>query len=130
MKKTKKIRKEKRQKKQKKSEPTGGIDFCAKCGAIMIPEKKSKHIYLKCRKCGAEKKKDIKCLKISEEKKHTKGIVVIEGDSNILPLTDKSCPKCEHTRAHWWLQQTRSADEPPTQFFRCEKCRHTWREYK
>jgi len=25
--------------------------------------------------------------------------------------------------------QTRAADEPPTRFYRCTKCGHTWREY-
>ena len=29
----------------------------------------------------------------------------------------------------WWMLQTRSADEPTTQFFRCTKCQHTWRNY-
>ncbi|MFX1287916.1 MAG: transcription factor S, partial [Promethearchaeota archaeon] len=26
-------------------------------------------------------------------------------------------------------EQTRSADEPSTSFFRCLECKHTWREY-
>ena len=25
--------------------------------------------------------------------------------------------------------QTRSADEPTTRFYRCQKCKFTWREY-
>jgi DNA-directed RNA polymerase subunit M len=29
----------------------------------------------------------------------------------------------------WWMLQTRSADEATTQFFRCTKCKHTWRNY-
>lgn len=106
------------------------IEFCNKCGAILVPIKKGKSTYMRCRSCGSERKKDVKMLKIVEEVNHRKGVTVLEKDTSPLPLTEKMCPKCEHPRSHWWLQQTRSADEPPTQFFRCEKCKHTWREYK
>ena len=47
-----------------------------------------------------------------------------------LPLTEKECPKCGHAKAFWWTKQTRAADEPETSFFKCEKCSHTWREYR
>ena len=106
------------------------IEFCDKCGSIMVPVKKGKSSYIKCRGCGREMRKEIKSLKIVEEKVSSKGVVVIEKDTTLLPLTDKECPKCENDQAYWWMQQTRSADEPPTQFFRCEKCKYTWREYK
>jgi DNA-directed RNA polymerase subunit M len=106
------------------------IEFCERCGSILVPIKKDRDTYLKCRGCGRQTKKDVKGLKIIEEKKRQKGVLVIEKDMTLLPLTDKACPKCEYGKAYWWMQQTRSADEPPTQFFRCEKCKHTWREYK
>ncbi|MEM7819247.1 MAG: transcription factor S [Candidatus Aenigmatarchaeota archaeon] len=104
--------------------------FCDKCHSIMVPTKKGKNIYLKCRKCGAEKRKDIKDIKIVEERKKIKGVTILEKDETPLPITDRVCPKCDNPKAYWWLQQTRSADEPPTQFFRCTKCKYTWREYK
>lgn len=51
-----------------------------------------------------------------------------EGDA-ALPTIKKECEKCGNGEAVWWMLQTRSADEPTTQFFRCTKCRHTWRDY-
>jgi len=39
------------------------------------------------------------------------------------------CEKCGNDEAVWWMLQTRSADEPTTQFYRCTKCRYTWRDY-
>lgn len=103
------------------------IEFCKKCGAIMLPEDRSK---LKCRNCGYTMKTFVKDLRIVEEKKNVKGVVVLEKDQIMLPVTDMACPKCSNAKAYYWLQQTRSADEPPTQFFRCTKCKHVWREYK
>lgn len=127
-------KKHKKSSSPKKSKPApktkSAIEFCEKCGSIMVPIKKGKTAYIKCRGCGREAKKEIKQLKIVEKKIKSKGVVVIEKDTTLLPLTEKECPKCEHDRVYWWLQQTRSADEPPTQFFRCEKCKYTWREYK
>ncbi|MBI4895071.1 MAG: transcription factor S [Candidatus Aenigmarchaeota archaeon] len=106
------------------------VDFCKKCKSMMIPTKKGSSIVIKCRKCGTIVKKAVKDTKIVEKITKTKGVILLEKDEVPLPTTDKSCPKCEHNKAYWWLQQTRSADEPPTQFFRCEKCNHVWREYK
>ncbi len=127
--KRRKARHVKRAKKTQKQRPSA-IEFCEKCGSIMVPVKKGKSSYIKCRSCGREMRKEIKNLRIVEEKPKIKGVVVIEKNTTLLPMTDKECPKCEHDRAYWWMQQTRSADEPPTQFFRCEKCKYTWREYK
>jgi len=42
---------------------------------------------------------------------------------------EKECEKCGNGEAVWWMLQTRSADEPTTQFYRCTKCSHTWRDY-
>ena len=108
----------------------GSIEFCKKCGSLMLPEKRRKNVYLKCRKCKYETKKSIKDLRITQEKKAKKDVVIIEKDTALLPITDRACEKCNSKQAYYWLQQTRSADEPPTQFFRCVKCKHVWREYK
>ncbi|MFH0837420.1 MAG: transcription factor S [Candidatus Aenigmatarchaeota archaeon] len=106
------------------------VDFCKKCKSMIVPVKKGNSISMKCRKCGTVVKKAITCLKIVEKAKKARGAILLEKDEVSLPTIDKECPKCEHMRVYWWLQQTRSADEPPTQFFRCEKCNHVWREYK
>lgn len=106
------------------------IEFCPKCGSITVPVKKGKSTYLKCRNCRFEKKREVKALKITEAIKKKRAVAILENDITPLPLTEKTCPKCSHERSHWWLQQTRSADEPPTQLFRCERCKYTWREYK
>ena len=55
---------------------------------------------------------------------------MVEEDAHgTMPLTDEECPKCKHGKAYYWLVQTRAGDEPETRFFRCEKCKHTWRDY-
>ena len=52
-----------------------------------------------------------------------------EDEDGTLPTIETQCEKCGNNRAVWWMLQTRSADEPTTQFYRCTKCRHTWRDY-
>ena len=40
------------------------------------------------------------------------------------------CEKCGNTKAYFRMQQTRSADEPTTRFYRCTngKCTYQWKE--
>ena len=45
------------------------------------------------------------------------------------PTITIECEKCGNDKAVWWMLQTRSADEPTTQFYRCTKCQYTWRNY-
>ena len=42
--------------KKKTGKKGSKIEFCSKCGAIMLPIKKRKSVVLKCRSCGSEKK--------------------------------------------------------------------------
>lgn len=56
-------------------------------------------------------------------------IVDSDKDMTTLPTTSVKCPDCGHGTAEWWLRQLRSADESEVRFFRCTKCKHTWREY-
>ena len=106
------------------------VEFCKRCGSLMIPMKKGTTSMLKCRSCSYQIKRTIKKLKISEETPRKEGVIVLDKDNTMLPITDQVCPSCENRKAYWWMQQTRPNDEPPTQFFRCVRCRHVWREYK
>jgi DNA-directed RNA polymerase subunit M len=60
-----------------------------------------------------------------------KEITIVEEEEHIitLPTMKVRCPDCGHLTAEWWLRQLRSADESEVRFFRCTKCKHTWREY-
>ena len=104
--------------------------FCPKCGSLMIPKIEKNKKMLLC-SCGYKKDSEEKII-ITEsaiQNNEKKGEGIAE-EKEIHPITDAECPKCKHTKAHNWILQTRSADEAPTRFFKCEKCKHTWREYK
>ena len=55
---------------------------------------------------------------------------VLGGDSQweLADKTETTCPKCSHNMANFFQMQTRSADEPMTVFYRCQKCSHRWKE--
>ena len=48
---------------------------------------------------------------------------------NTLPTLRMECPKCGNMQVYVWQVQTRGGDEASTQFMRCTKCSHTFREY-
>src|SRR5438445_1050668 len=99
---------------------------------MRVAKQKRKHKVLVCRKCGREYKIAGEKLVISETiPTQKKGIVVMgkEEMSSELPSTKIVCPNCEFGQAFWWMQQTRTADEPPTLFYRCKRCGYSWRSY-
>jgi len=102
--------------------------FCPKCGSLLVPKKEDNKKLLGC-SCGY-KNADLGGAKIVENLRTKKEIPIIDREDNdLLPLTDAKCPKCGHEKAFYWMIQTRASDEPETKFLKCEKCKHTWRDY-
>ena len=102
--------------------------FCPKCGSVLLPKKEGSKKVVVC-SCGY-KSDNIEQTKITETViKKGKEVEVVEKEIEILPKTDAKCDKCGHKTAFFWTLQTRAGDEPETKFMRCEKCRHTWRDY-
>ena len=107
------------------------MQFCDECGSMMMPFKDDKgNAQLKCRSCGHIMKGNSELIVSQTVKRSPKDkIVVVEDDSIPMPKTAASCPKCGHNEAYYWTVQTRRGDEGATEFYRCTKCRTTWRDY-
>mmetsp|Transcript_6239 Transcript_6239/g.9064 ORF Transcript_6239/g.9064 Transcript_6239/m.9064 type:complete len:107 (-) Transcript_6239:136-456(-) len=54
--------------------------------------------------------------------------IISDWSSNSQVVSNIDCAKCHHSEAYFTEFQTRSADEPTTQFFKCKNCGNTWRE--
>ncbi len=105
------------------------MKFCPKCEVKL----KKSTSGLQCSKCGytegQTEKKETK--KINENEEPDFSLLAFEGNEgeDTHPTIKLDCEKCGHDEAVWWMFQTRSADEPTTRFYRCQKCKHTWRDY-
>lgn len=100
--------------------------FCDKCGSLMLPSGKK----IKCTNCGEEKEiLNSQEFKLTGENKRKNKLLILDEEIRTLPTTRAECPRCKNMEAEWWLLQTRKADEAETRFFRCTKCKFTWREY-
>ncbi len=102
--------------------------FCPKCGSILKPKLVDGKKILSC-SCGHKSKDTSTAVLSVKSKEEEQKVEVVESEENIYPTTDAECPKCGHKKAFYWLVQTRAADEPETKFLKCEKCKHTWRDY-
>jgi DNA-directed RNA polymerase subunit M len=84
-------------------------------------------ILLECVSCAYTEKAKPEDYELMEEREE---VPVIEEEVPLtLSVARIQCPKCGHDEAHWWMRQTRAADEPSTRFYRCTKCGKVWREY-
>jgi DNA-directed RNA polymerase subunit M len=112
------------------------MEFCPDCGSRLVPKKTEALVSMVCSKCGYVKK-DLERTNESKASgkviKHTlqQQVTVIakEDQVNTMPTMRMECPKCGNMLVYVWQVQTRGGDEASTQFFRCTKCNHTFREY-
>ncbi|MBS3080761.1 transcription factor S [Candidatus Pacearchaeota archaeon] len=102
------------------------MQFCPKCGCVLIEDKKE----TKCPRCHYKTKGRIKILSSEKLQKAPDIGVISDKDTDVFPVTNAICPKCNNKEAYFWTSQTRAGDEAETKFFRCTKCKHTWREYR
>ncbi|WP_299292644.1 transcription factor S [Nitrosopumilus sp.] len=102
------------------------MKFCPKCEVKL----KKGDSGLQCPKCDySEVQEEKQTKKVDEPVEES--ILAFEGNEGeeSHPTIKIECEKCGHDEAIWWMLQTRSADEPTTQFYRCTKCSYTWRNY-
>jgi transcription factor S len=102
------------------------MKFCPKCEVRLKQDSSDSFICPKCNysEKGGKDRKQVKGESIS-----TINVLDESDKMETLPVIKMDCEKCGHTEAVWWMLQTRSADEPTTQFYRCVKCNYTWRNY-
>lgn len=111
------------------------VNFCPDCGSVLRKATIDGKPHLVC-KCGykelLEEDEEKRQKKVEQKKKELEeNLIVVDKDDRITVnrIADRICPECGHDEAETWTEQTRSADEASTVFFRCVKCKHTWREY-
>ena len=103
------------------------MKFCPKCEVRL--KKKNSGSDLSCPKCDYTESGSKEIKKEKKEDSSELNILAENEGKESLPTIKIECEKCGNDEAVWWMLQTRSADEPTTQFYRCTKCRHTWRNY-
>ena len=103
--------------------------FCPKCGGILRPKKVSGKKVMSC-SCGYVNKTVVGPT-IVEGSNPTTVMEIVDDreEEKNFPLTDEECMKCGHKKAFYFLMQTRSSDEAETKFLKCQKCKHSWRDY-
>ena len=91
---------------------------------------------LACGKCGyvkeaANNRQQAKVVKVFQPKSQPYMTVISEDEQKVktMPTIRMKCEKCDNNMVYVWQVQTRGGDEASTQFMRCTKCGHTFREY-
>ena len=114
--------------------------FCPNCGSRLVPQKTKVNeevcLVVSCAKCGYVKEKGVRkpqeaFVRPIRHINNQESVTVIPKEANIntMPTMKMGCPKCGNRLCYVWQVQTRGGDEASTQFFRCTKCSHTFREY-
>jgi len=113
------------------------MEFCPDCGCRLEPKKaQDGSVVLACSKCSytkqpASSRAQAKVVKVIQQTTQPFMTVVSEEESkiNTMATIKMKCDQCGNTEVYVWQVQTRGGDEASTQFMRCTKCGHTFREY-
>jgi transcription factor S len=114
------------------------MEFCPTCGCRLEPKKTGEGnlFVLSCQKCGYTKQPIDTAAKTGKVIQATNTpkpfmTVISQKDQEIktMQTIKMKCDKCENNEVFVWQVQTRGGDEASTQFMRCTKCGHTFREY-
>ncbi|MFA7398683.1 MAG: RPA12/RPB9/RPC11 RNA polymerase family protein [Candidatus Bathyarchaeia archaeon] len=113
------------------------MEFCPTCGSRLEPKKTGdgNAFVLCCAKCNFTKQpidRKIEARTGAVIKPTPKPFMTVIGQNdeiNTMTKIKKKCDKCENDEVYVWMVQTRGGDEAMTQFMRCTKCGHTFREY-
>ncbi|NHJ00580.1 MAG: transcription factor S [Candidatus Heimdallarchaeota archaeon] len=109
------------------------MQFC-ECGTLLVPNRlEDGTIMMKCPACGntVNSESNAEAFEIKQVIRHSENekMVVVDEEVNTMPIATVKCTKCGNNEAVYWQLQTRSADEASTTFYRCKKCKFTWRDY-
>lgn len=99
--------------------------FCPECGNLLKPKKKDGEKVFYCSEHGVIE--DVKSKVKQEGEKKDK--VIEKSSESSRPVVEATCPDCGNKKAYYWTRQTRAADEPSTEFYKCTECGKTWRRY-
>ncbi|WP_326403765.1 transcription factor S [Infirmifilum sp. NZ] len=109
------------------------MEFCPKCGGLMVPAVVNGKKVLKCQSCGYVKEpaNPGRAYRVEEkiERHPLDKVVVFDVDVATLPVVQFKCENCGNDKAYVYEVQTRAGDEPATRFYICTKCRKVYREY-
>jgi len=103
-----------------------GVEFCDDCGAIIMGKKGEN---VACPSCGKLKKSKSNITLNQKIEKTQETEVLDSAKDKVHSIIDDKCEECGETKIYFWTKQMRSGDEPETQFFKCTKCAHQWRDY-
>ena len=106
------------------------MQFCDDCGSMM----KAEGDRMVCTSCGGatERDRDLENEFVTTESQTDEEVIESSEDANFEgkpKATDVRCEECGTEEAYYYIQQTASADEPPTRFLKCTECGHRWRGY-
>jgi len=112
------------------------MEFCPKCGCRLEPKKNKEAVVLACSKCSYIKqapsnRSQAKVVRVIQPTSQPFMTIISEDEQKIktMPTIRMKCEKCENNKVYVWQVQTRGGDEASTQFMRCTRCGHTFREY-
>lgn len=102
------------------------MKFCKFCDGYLAINKS--HVYfLTCLECKTDFKLKNSEFKEQFRSKRIDRTVLKEDGEKYAMICEKLC-FCGNKQCSYYEMQTRSADEPMTIFYKCNKCNKTWRE--